>query len=162
MTATRTQGARRARIRAILGERPISSQAELRAVLASEGIDVTQATLSRDLDALGAVKEHSSDGRVRYAVPDGVIARIGPEPVARLAREFLLSAEAAQNLAVLRTPPGGAMVLAGALDRSGIDGDAGIVGTVAGDDTVMVVLRTAEEAEALCRRLLGLVERRTS
>lgn len=159
MTAARTQGARRARIRALLAERAIGSQAELRAVLAAEGIDVTQATLSRDLDAIGAVKEHGADGSVRYGVPDGAVARIAPEPVARIAAEVLLAAEAAQNIAVLRTPPGAAMYLAGALDRSGTDG---VVGTVAGDDTVMVVLRTADEAEALCRRLLGLAERKTS
>lgn len=164
MTAARSQGARRARIRALLLAHPIGSQAALRSALASEGITVTQATLSRDLDALGAVKEHGDNGSVRYTVPDDAIARIVPtgDPVGRIAAEVLLAAEAAQNLAVLRTPPGAAMYLAGALDRAGALGEMAIVGTVAGDDTVMVVLRTADDAQALCRRLLGLAERKTS
>ena len=78
------------------------------------------------------------------------------EGVARLAAELLLSAEPAMNMAVLRTPPGGAMYLAGSIDRSGADG---VLGTVAGDDTVFVVTRTPADAASLCRRLLQLADR---
>lgn len=149
--------ARRARIRTILESREVGSQAELGSLLAIEGIDATQATLSRDLDAIGAVKAPTSKGQVRYVVPADAVSRIEPgaDAVARIAADVLLSAEPAMNMAVLRTPPGAAMYLAGTLDRSGAEG---IVGTVAGDDTVFVVLRSEAEAASLCRRLLQLAD----
>lgn len=158
MNAPRTMNARRARIRTILEVHQVSSQAELSSLLAAEGIEATQATISRDLDALGAVKASAGDGQVRYVVPVDALPRIEPsaDGVARLASELLLSAEAALNTAVLRTPPGGAMYLAGSIDRSGAEG---VLGTVAGDDTVFVVTRTAADAASLCRRLLQLADR---
>jgi transcriptional regulator of arginine metabolism len=153
----RTMNARRARIRTILEVREISSQAELGSLLAAEGIEATQATLSRDLDALGAIKAVGSDGQVRYVVPNDAMPRTDPgvDAIARIAADVLLSAEPAMNMAVLRTPPGAAMYLAGTLDRSG--GEE-IVGTVAGDDTVFVVLRSPAEAASLCRRLLQMAD----
>jgi transcriptional regulator of arginine metabolism len=160
MIAPRTMNARRARIRTILEVREVASQAELGQLLAAEGIEATQATLSRDLDAIGAIKATSADGHVRYVVPGDATPRIDPgvDGVARLAAELLLSAEPAMNMAVLRTPPGGAMYLAGSLDRSGTPE---VVGTVAGDDTVFVVTRSEADAASLCRRLLQLADRRT-
>ena len=161
MNSPRTMNARRARIREILASQVVSSQADLGDLLASEGIVTTQATLSRDLDGIGAVKQAVEGGDVRYVVPSDAVPRIEPgvDAVARVVGDVLLSAEPAMNIAVLRTPPGAAMYLAGALDRSGAHG---IVGTVAGDDTVMVVLRTTSEAEDLCRHLLRLADRRAA
>lgn len=158
MNTPRTMNARRARIRTILEVHAVASQAELASLLAAEGIEATQATISRDLDALGAVKVTGPDGQVRYAVPSDALPRIEPsvDGVARLAGELLLSAEPAMNMAVLRTPPGGAMYLASSIDRSGADG---VLGTVAGDDTVFVVTRTPADAASLCRRLLQLADR---
>ena len=120
---------------------------------------MTQATLSRDLDGIGAVKQPGPDGVLCYRVlAPATVSRLAPtaDTVARIAAEVLLDADAAQNIAVLRTPPGAAMYLAGALDRSGMDD---LLGTVAGDDTVIVVLRDARAASDLCTTLLGLAER---
>jgi transcriptional regulator of arginine metabolism len=138
-----TRAGRQARIVAILSSSSISSQGELAARLAGEGIDVTQATLSRDLEELGAVKLRGADGGVGvYVVPeDGSPVRGvsgGTDRMSRLLGELLVSTDASGNLAVLRTPPGAAHYLASAIDRAALPY---VVGTVAGDDTILVVAR---------------------
>jgi transcriptional regulator of arginine metabolism len=138
-----TRAGRQARIVAILSSAPISSQSELAARLADEGIDVTQATLSRDLEELGAVKLRGADGGVGvYIVPeDGSPVRGvsgGTDRMSRLLGELLVSTDASGNLALLRTPPGAAHYLASAIDRAALPE---VVGTVAGDDTILVVAR---------------------
>ena len=153
--------ARRARIAAVVAEQPIASQEELGRVLADEGVQVTQATLSRDLDALGAVKMTTPEGVTRYSVAgqqewDTSLPAHGNVQLAHIVAETLLRAEAAQNIAVVHTPPGAAQYLAGHVDRSGLF-DA--VGTVAGDDTIIIVMRTAKDASALCATLLDLSEK---
>ena len=152
-------------IRALMGVKPVASQMELAALLAVEGITVTQATLSRDLEELGAVKVRAADGGPpAYVVPeDGTPPPVRPasgSPPARLARllaELLVSAEASGNLAVLRTPPGAAHFLASAIDRAGL---ADVVGTIAGDDTVLVVARAAEGGDGVAEQLRELSHRR--
>ncbi len=138
-----TRAGRQARIVAVLSSRQVHSQAELAALLADEGIEVTQATLSRDLEELGAVKLRGVDGGVGvYIVPeDGSPVRGvagGTERLSRLLGELLVSTDASANLAVLRTPPGAAHYLASAIDRAALPE---VVGTVAGDDTIMVIAR---------------------
>ncbi len=138
-----TRAGRQARIIALLSAREVHSQSELAVLLADEGIDVTQATLSRDLEELGAVKLRGADGGVgTYVVPeDGSPVRGvsgGTERLSRLLGELLVSTDASGNLAVLRTPPGAAQYLASAIDRAALPY---VVGTIAGDDTVMVVAR---------------------
>jgi transcriptional regulator of arginine metabolism len=138
-----TRAGRQARIVAILSSAPVHSQTELAALLAREGIEVTQATLSRDLEELGAVKLRGADGGGGvYVVPeDGSPVRGvtgGTERVARLLGELLVSTDASANLAVLRTPPGAAQYLASAIDRAALPE---VVGTVAGDDTILVIAR---------------------
>src|SRR6478752_6018594 len=138
-----TRVGRQARIVSILSSQSVHSQTELAAMLADEGIDVTQATLSRDLEELGAVKLRGADGGVGvYVVPeDGSPVRGvsgGTERMSRLLGELLVSTDASGNLAVLRTPPGAAHYLASAIDRSALPY---VVGTVAGDDTILVVAR---------------------
>ena len=138
-----TRACRQARIVAILSSVPVHSQTELAALLADDGIEVTQATLSRDLEELGAVKLRGADGGGGvYVVPeDGSPVRGvtgGTERVARLLGELLVSADASANLAVLRTPPGAAHYLASAIDRAALPE---VVGTVAGDDTILVIAR---------------------
>jgi len=138
-----TRAGRQARIVAILSSRSVHSQSELAALLADDGIDVTQATLSRDLEELGAVKLRGADGGGGvYVVPeDGSPVRGvsgGTERVSRLLVELLVSTDASGNLAVLRTPPGAAHYLARAIDRAALPE---VVGTVAGDDTIMVIAR---------------------
>ena len=161
--APQTMAARRARIRILLSSVIVGSQDELRLMLAAEGIRVTQTTLSRDLDGLGAIKVADESGHVQYVLPD----ESGPnkrkdasgEPMGRIVGDVLIGAEAAMNIAVLHTPPGAAHYLAGSLDRSGTPG---IVGTVAGDDTVIVILRTQKAAEGFCADLLTIAERTSS
>ena len=140
---TTTRAGRQARIVAILSSRSVHSQSELAALLADDGIDVTQATLSRDLEELGAVKLRGADGGGGvYVVPeDGSPVRGvsgGTERVSRLLGELLVSPDASGNLAVLRTPPGAAHYLASAIDRAALPE---VVGTVAGDDTILVIAR---------------------
>lgn len=138
-----TRAGRQARIVTILSSAPVHSQTELAALLADEGIEVTQATLSRDLEELGAVKLRGADGGGGvYVVPeDGSPVRGvsgGTERVSRLLGELLVSTDASANLAVLRTPPGAAHYLASAIDRAALPE---VVGTIAGDDTILVIAR---------------------
>ncbi|AQT80245.1 arginine repressor [Mycolicibacterium litorale] len=138
-----TRAGRQARIVAILSSRSVHSQTELAGLLADDGIEVTQATLSRDLEELGAVKLRGADGGVGvYVVPeDGSPVRGvagGTERMARLLSDLLVSTDASGNMAVLRTPPGAAHYLASAIDRAALPD---VVGTIAGDDTIFVVAR---------------------
>jgi transcriptional regulator of arginine metabolism len=153
-----TRVGRQARIVAILSSAEVRSQSELAALLAADGIETTQATLSRDLEELGAVKLRGADGGVGvYVVPeDGSPVRGVSGGTARLSRllgELLVSTDASANLAVLRTPPGGADYLASAIDRAALPY---VVGTIAGDDTVFVAARdpmTGAELAAVLEHL---------
>ncbi|HEY2206706.1 MAG TPA: arginine repressor [Pseudonocardia sp.] len=158
MTGTPTRVARQARIIELITQRAVRSQAELATLLASEGVEVTQATLSRDLDELGAVKLRGPDGGAPvYALPeDGHPMRGsagGTSRLARLLSELLISADASGNLVVLRTPPGAAQFLASALDRSALHD---VVGTIGGDDTVLVIAGDGVAGTDLARRLEAL------
>ena len=140
---THTRAGRQSRIVAILSSQSVHSLGELAALLAGEGIEATQATLSRDLEELGAVKLRGADGGVGvYVVPeDGSPVRGvagGTERMSRLLADLLVSTDASGNLAVLRTPPGAAHYLASAIDRAALPE---VVGTIAGDDTILVVAR---------------------
>jgi transcriptional regulator of arginine metabolism len=158
MNGSVTRAARQARIVELIRDRAVHSQAELLGMLEGEGIGTTQATLSRDLDELGAVKLRGADGGTPvYVIPDdgspvrGVSG--GTARLARLLGELLTGTDASGNLAVLRTPPGGAHYLASALDRAALHE---VVGTIAGDDTLLVVAReplTGAELVALLREL---------
>ncbi len=157
---------RQAKIVTLLSERPVGSQGELAGLLVAAGIRVTQATLSRDLDELGAVKLRSPDGgQPMYVVPeDGspLAARhcedAPPARLARLLGELLISADASANLVVLRTPPGASNFLASALDRAGLPD---VLGTIAGDDTILVIGRDPQGGVDLARRLLALAQPHT-
>ncbi|MBO0881403.1 MAG: arginine repressor [Mycobacterium sp.] len=138
-----TRAGRQARIVAVLSSTEVRSQSELAELLAAEGIEVTQATLSRDLEELGAVKLRGADGGVGvYVVPeDGSPVRGvsgGTGRLSRLLSELLVSTDASGNVAVLRTPPGAAHYLASAIDRAALPY---VVGTIAGDDTIFVAAR---------------------
>ncbi len=160
-TAVTGKAARHARIVAALAEHPVRSQAELVRLLADAGLQVTQATLSRDLEELGAVKLRPADGGLPvYVVPeDGspLTARAAqddpPHRLTRMLGELLVSAEASANLVVLRTPPGASNFLASALDRAGLPD---VLGTIAGDDTIVVVARDPHGGAELARRFLDL------
>jgi transcriptional regulator of arginine metabolism len=161
-----TRTARHRRIVDILGRQPVRSQSQLAKLLADDGLQVTQATLSRDLDELGAVKIRSAGGDLIYAVPSegGFRTPMAPlggsvkeERMARLAGELLISAEASGNIVVLRTPPGAAQFFASAIDAAEIHD---ILGTIAGDDTLMLVARNPHGGQALADHLLRLAQSR--
>jgi transcriptional regulator of arginine metabolism len=160
MSAPNTMAARRSRIESFIESGTISSQEQLRSELAYEGMDVTQATLSRDLETLGAVKTHDPVTGSRYVISRSpVVTHLAvPTTISRVVTEVLVGAVAAQNIAVLHTPPGAAHYLAGHLDRAHF---GAIVGTVAGDDTIMVVMQTNEAADEFCANLLSLADRRS-
>ncbi len=191
-----TKTARQAQIAGILTRSAVRSQDELSELLAERGVHVTQATLSRDLDELGAVRLRGAEGALVYALPGepggpgsrpgglpgappavlggrggaarpsaapGVRAGQGgadrdpPGRLARIAAEFLLSAEASANLVVLRTPAGAAQFLASAVDHAAWPS---ILGTVAGDDTVLVITREPGGGADVAAALLRVAERR--
>jgi len=150
--------ARKSRIVALLSAHPVRSHKELATLLLAEGIEATQATLSRDLDELGAVKLRGVDGGAGvYVVPeDGSPVRGvqgGTDRLARMLAELLVSSDASANVAVLRTPPGAAQFLASALDRAALHD---VVGTIAGDDTIMVIAREPLTGTDLAARLDSL------
>ncbi|MDR2280319.1 MAG: arginine repressor [Gordonia sp. (in: high G+C Gram-positive bacteria)] len=154
-----TRAGRHARIVEILAAESVRSQAELQQRLAGEGVEATQATLSRDLDELGAVKLRAADGGAGvYVVPeDGTPVRGvsgGTDRVSRLLAELLVSTDSSGDMAVLRTPPGAAGYLASALDRARLPG---VVGTIAGDDTVFVLARRPLSGSDLAQQIESLV-----
>jgi transcriptional regulator of arginine metabolism len=161
MTSAVTRSARQARIRELVEAQPVTSQTQLAALLAESGIEVTQATLSRDLEELGAVKLRGSDGTpASYVLPPENAplrpAQAVPARLARLLADLLTGADGSANLAVLRTPPGAAQFLASALDKVALPD---VLGTIAGDDTVLVVSRDPAGGPALAGRLRALAER---
>jgi transcriptional regulator of arginine metabolism len=157
----RSKAARHARIVAIVETERVSSQAALRNKLVESGIKVTQATLSRDLEQLGAVKVRAADGGESvYVIPeDGtpLTSRSAvddpPQRLTRLLGELLVSADHSANLVVLRTPPGASNFLASAIDRAGLPD---VLGTVAGDDTILVIARDPKGGGAVVQRFLQL------
>lgn len=163
--AAGTKAYRHDRVAAVLARTPVRSQTELAAHLAADGVAVTQATLSRDLVELGAVKVRDGDGGLVYALPaeggdrtprSGVGQEVLDARLARWCEELLVSAEASANLVVLRTPPGAAQFLASAVDHSVMPS---VLGCIAGDDTVLVISRDPAGGESVAERFLALARR---
>jgi transcriptional regulator of arginine metabolism len=128
----------------------VHSQSDLVKLLKKAGFAVTQATASRDLEEVGAVRARNSFGELVYQIgasSDGAIAKSMPLPA-----DLILSVEPSGNLAVVRTPPGGAQFLASSLDNSGMES---IIGTIAGDDTVLVISRKSNGGADLAKELLS-------
>jgi transcriptional regulator of arginine metabolism len=146
---------RQHRVARIVEEKAVTSQALLVELLAAEGVVATQATVSRDLEDLGAVKVRVAGGEPVYAIPELAKDRVAPdEHLRRVLGEWVVEVAHSGNLVVLRTPPGSAHVVGSALDRAGI---ADILGTVAGDDTVLVVASERVGGETVARKLSALV-----
>jgi transcriptional regulator of arginine metabolism len=132
-----TKQQRQHRIARLLESEAVGSQAHLVELLAADGIDATQTTVSRDLEELGALKVRLPGGATAYALPELPSQQVAPEDhLRRVLGEWVVEVDRSLNLVVLRTPPGSAHVVGSALDRSGFPG---VIGTVAGDDTVLVV-----------------------
>lgn len=153
--------ARHAKIITLLEQREVRSQSELAELLAEDGVQVTQGTLSRDLVEIGALRVRSSGGHLVYAVPGeggdrtphvGEFAGFEGR-LARLCAEILVSAEASANLVVLRTPPGAAQYFASAVDRVGWES---ILGTIAGDDTILLITRSPSGGNDIAQQFLTM------
>ena len=152
VTLGRTQ--RQHRILRVLQDQPVSSQAQLVQLLEAEGVIATQATVSRDLEELGAVKVRIPGGAMAYAIPEGHRERApSDDHLKRLLGEFVVEVAFSLNLVVLRTPPGSAHVVASAIDRSSMPDT---LGTVAGDDTVLVVCTEAVGGSVVASRFAAL------
>lgn len=138
----------------LLSQHPVASQEALVSLLADEGTTATQATVSRDLDELGAIKVRAGDGESVYAIPEHPKDQVAPADVLRRALgEWVVEVACSSNLVVLRTPPGTANVVGAALDRSGRDD---VLGTVAGDDTVLVVVAESRSGAEVADELAAL------
>jgi transcriptional regulator of arginine metabolism len=132
-----TKVQRQATISRLIGDHEVTNQPQLIALLADHGTEATQATVSRDLDDIGAVKVRVPGGNTVYAIPEFAPDRIAPvDQLRRVMGEWVAEVACSGNIVILRTPPGCAHVVASALDRSRVDG---LLGTVAGDDTLMCV-----------------------
>jgi transcriptional regulator of arginine metabolism len=134
----------------LLDERPIPNQDELQRLLHKRGLDAGQATLSRDIRELGLVKTSSG-----YTLPGGeVTGESDLPPVSRLVREFVTSVRAAQNLLVTKTSVGSAQPVAAALDD---EAWPEALGTIAGDDTILIVCEDRRAASRLADRIQGML-----
>jgi transcriptional regulator of arginine metabolism len=145
-----SKAARQKTILEILHKGPVESQEELQGVLARRGFDVGQATLSRDIRELGLVKTY--DG---YMPGNAAVAAEPVLPsVSRLVREFVLEVRLAQNLLVLKTSVGSAQPVAASIDA---EDWTEVVGTLAGDDTILVISQDNKSAHQLARRIEGML-----
>lgn len=157
MTVPSTRNARQAKILEILDKTRVTSQVQLSDLLLDEGIDITQATLSRDLDELGAKKVKRDGGRSFYVVGGELEQFVdqvnGPrEKMRRMIDELVVSSDHSGNIAMLRTPAGAAQYLASFIDRVGLHD---VVGCIAGDDTIFVLAREPLSGKELAERLTG-------
>ena len=132
-----------------LRDQKVGSQEELVARLELAGIAATQATVSRDLDELGAVKSRR-DGAIRYVLPEAAAPGQPAAMLDRLLAEWVIDIVEANGLIVLKTPPGSANLVANALDAAALDG---VAGTIAGDDTIFIALAQGASPEILAGQL---------
>lgn len=145
---------RQAKILELVRERAIETQEELAAILRAEGFEVTQATVSRDIKELSLVKIPGENNTSYYASPDEpVLRRGGEDRLKRLVRLSLTDINSSENLIILKTPPGEAQGMASAIDHSHWPQ---IIGTVAGDDTILIIVKPKEATPEVVQRFLEL------
>jgi transcriptional regulator of arginine metabolism len=145
---------RQHRIAKLLEQHPVSSQGQLIELLKADGVVATQATVSRDLEELSAIKVRAAGGDSVYAIPDLPKEQRTPEDhLRRVLGDWVVEVSHSHNLVVLRTPPGSAHVVGSAIDRAGL---SGILGTVAGDDTILVVVAERMTGARVANRLSQL------
>ncbi len=150
MTTNATNvSARRAKAISLIQSGAIHSQSDLVVALKKNGYRVTQATASRDLEEIGAVRARSKDGESIYKISDSsddALSRMSPVP-----SKLILSVDHSANLAVIHTPPGAAQFVASSLDHANL---TGVIGTIAGDDTIILVSKKATGGAQLAKELL--------
>ncbi len=133
------------------------NQGELVELLGDHGVSATQSTVSRDLEELGAIKIRVPGGHTAYAIPELPAQQVAPmDQLRRVCADWVVDVDVSMNLVVVRTPPGSAHVVAAALDRANL---AGVLGTVAGDDTLLVVADETRGGGAVAEELRRLAER---
>jgi transcriptional regulator of arginine metabolism len=137
----------------LVRQEPLSSQQEIRDRLASLGHAATQSTISRDLEELGLVRVRDPRGRLHYAPPEEARASGATTRLRAVLGEFVASVESSGNLVVVVTSPGTASAVAEVIDKAGVEG---VLGTVAGDNTVLVVAREGAKGGTLAGRLREL------
>lgn len=149
-----TKAQRQRSISELIAKGSVTSQPQLQKLLKAKGIAATQATVSRDLEELGAVKVRTAGGETAYAIPEFAPERIAPlEQLKRVLAEWVADIHVSDPIVVVRTPPGCAHVVASALDRSALDG---LIGTVAGDDTMLCVASAQYGASRLAGDLASM------
>jgi len=148
-----TTTSRHRALRSIIAEHPVSNQGDLVGLLAARGFDVTQATVSRDLQAVGAVKARDAAGSLRYVLSSNSVADSPHGALARALAEYAETILVSGNLVVVKTPPGAAHVVALAVDGTVVPG---VLGTVAGDDTMLIVVDEETGGTNVARYLEGL------
>jgi transcriptional regulator of arginine metabolism len=152
--ATLGKPQRQHRIARLLEEQAVNSQAQLVELLAADGVVATQATVSRDLEELGALKVRIPGGTMAYAIPEHAKERSAPDDhLRRVMGEFVVEVAHSGNLVIMRTPPGSAHVIASAIDRAGLPD---VLGTVAGDDTLLLVVAEQADTSHLVAELSAL------
>jgi transcriptional regulator of arginine metabolism len=151
-----TKSKRQQVILSLVARERLSSQEEIRARLGGLGLAATQSTISRDIEELGLARVHDHDG-VRYVTPGEGDTRLPRNLLRHALDEFALSFVRASQLLVIRTPPGAANALAEAIDRYGLDG---VAGTIAGDDTILVVPRDGVSPQTVEQRFRDAMEAR--
>ena len=145
---------RQHRIAGLLERNAVTSQGQLVQLLTADGVVATQATVSRDLEELGAIKVRAAGGDSVYAIPDLPKEQRAPsDHLRRVLGDWVVDVDHSHNLVVLRTPPGSAHVVASAIDRAGLPT---ILGTVAGDDTILVVVAERSSGTKVARELSKL------
>ena len=144
-----TRALRRQLVRELVATYDIGAQSALVSLLADRGVEATQATVSRDLDELGIGKVRGADGRVAYALPEAGV-------LAQTLRQFVAAVDASGNLTVVRTPPGAASTVASAIDGADLPG---VLATIQGDDTVLVVATEGTSGRTVADRLIAIKEK---
>jgi transcriptional regulator of arginine metabolism len=142
---------RQHRIARLLEQHAVTSQGQLIELLAADGVIATQATVSRDLEEISAIKVRAAGGESVYAIPDLPKEQRTPEDhLRRVLGDWVVEVAHSHNLVVLRTPPGSAHVVGSAIDRAGMNS---VLGTVAGDDTILVVVAERTSGTKMAKRL---------
>ena len=145
---------RQHRIVQLLGDVAVTSQTQLVDLLIAEDIEATQATVSRDLEDIGAIKVRVPGGDLVYALPEHTNEQVAPiDHLRRVLSDWVADVAYSHNIVVVRTPPGSAHVVASALDRSGLED---VIGTVAGDDSIMIVASEESTGKDLAAHISDL------
>ena len=161
MSKALSSAARRALIVSLINRGLIRSQKDLVKQLNKAGVKVTQATASRDLETIGAVRGPDNNGEVRYQMPNEISSSNPSErPINKISNNLILKVESSGNLVVIGTPPGAAQMIGGSIDRAMARYEIKqVIGTIAGDDTVLVIAKSSNGGAAAKRELLSFFDK---